>query len=71
VLMAVSGTGMTSAAMRIEIVSLVVYMVHVVLTVSSNASLELVWMAEAIYWLCMGVFGTIYLRSLKWAGKQL
>ncbi len=71
VLMAVSGTGMTSAAMRIEIVSLVVYMVHVVLTVSSNASLELVWMAETIYWLCMGVFGTIYLRSLKWAGKQL
>jgi Na+-driven multidrug efflux pump len=71
VLMAVSGTGMTAAAMRIEMASLVVYMAHVVFSVYTESSPEVVWMAETIYWICMGVFGTIYLRSMKWKGKQL
>lgn len=71
VLMAVSGTGMTAAAMRIEVVSLLVYMVYVVCSVFNGAALEVVWMAETVYWICMGVFGTLYLRSLKWKGKQL
>lgn len=71
VLMAVSGTGLTAAAMRIEIASLLVYMVHLVVSVSTGSSLQVVWMAETVYWICMGVFGTLYLRSLKWKGKQL
>lgn len=66
-LSAISGTGRTTAAMVIEIICLVVYIVYAVLfTLILPASLEVVWGAEAVYWLIMGLVSYMYLRSGKW-----
>ncbi|MFN8153171.1 MAG: MATE family efflux transporter [Bacteroidia bacterium] len=66
-LSAVSGTGQTRAAMNIEIVCLMAYILYAVyFTIVSPSSLEIVWCAEALYWLMMGLISWFYLRSGKW-----
>lgn len=66
-LSAVSSTGQTRAAMNIEIVCLMAYILYAVyFTIVSPSSLEIVWCAEALYWLMMGLISWFYLRSGKW-----
>ncbi len=66
-LMAVSGTGRTDAAMKIEVVSLVVYLAYIlVFTMVIPSSLEVVWASELIYWILMGLISYFYLVSGKW-----
>lgn len=71
-LMAVSGTGMTGAAMRIEILSLLVYLTYVLcFTFWFPQPLSVVWMAETVYWILMGLLSYSYLRSGKWWNKTI
>ncbi len=66
-LSAVSGTGNTKAAMGIEIISLFVYTIYIIaFTIIIPQSLEVVWLAELIYWLLMGAISYFYMISLKW-----
>lgn len=66
-LSAVSGTGRTTAAMLIEVVSLIVYVTYIlVFTIWSRGSLELVWASEIIYWVMMGIISYFYIVSGKW-----
>lgn len=63
----ISGTGATKAAMKIEIVSLIIYLTYVFLfTHIYPSSLEIVWFAEVFYWATLGLIGYAYLRSGKW-----
>lgn len=63
----ISGTGATKAAMKIEIVSLIIYLTYVFLfTHIYPSSLEIVWFAEVFYWVALGLLGYAYLRSGKW-----
>ena len=66
-LTAVSGTGSTTAAMVIELISLAVYVGYLMFfTVYFPQPVVVVWGAEVAYWLLLGVVSYIYLRSGKW-----
>jgi putative MATE family efflux protein len=63
----ISGSGATQAAMKIEIVSLIIYLTYVFFFTHINpSSLEIVWFAEVFYWISLGLIGYAYLRSGKW-----
>ncbi|MBP6512060.1 MAG: MATE family efflux transporter [Bacteroidia bacterium] len=67
----ISGTGATAAAMRIEIVSLLIYLSYVfTFTHLYPSKLEIVWLAEVFYWTALGLIGYAYLRSGKWIKKS-
>jgi putative efflux protein, MATE family len=64
---AVSGTGNTQMAMWIESVNILIYLLYVYTCIFwCNTSLEWVWFSEILYWLLMGIFSFIYLRSGHW-----
>lgn len=66
-LSAVSGTGHTLAAMLIEFVSLSLYVGYLILfTLFFPSTLEVVWFAEVLYWLALGLCCVLYLRSGHW-----
>jgi putative MATE family efflux protein len=67
----ISGTGATAAAMKIEIVSLLIYLTYVfTFTHLYPSTLEIVWFAEVFYWISLGLIGYAYLRSGKWIKKS-
>ena len=67
ILSGVSGTGSTAAAMRIEIISLLVYILYILaFTMVWPMPAEVVWGAEIIYWILLGLFSYRYLSSAKW-----
>ncbi len=71
-LSAVSGSGNTRAAMVIELLNIIIYMIYVYLcAVTWNASIEAVWFSEIVYWVLMGVFSFIYLSSRNWQPKRI
>lgn len=64
---AVSGTGNTRIALLMEAVNIAIYIVYVYVCVFIvDASLEWVWFSEILYWLLMGLFAWIYLRTGHW-----
>ena len=66
-LSSVSGTGSTAASMRIEVVSLVVYVLYIIaFTIVWPMSAEVVWGSEVCYWILLGVFSYRYLSSSRW-----
>lgn len=68
-LSAISGTGRTLAAMNIEIVCLLAYILYaVIFTLFLPAPLFVIWGAEVVYWALMGLLSFQYLRSGKWRG---
>jgi Na+-driven multidrug efflux pump len=63
----VSGTGNTKIAMLMEIGNIFIYVIYVYVCAQIiQASVEWVWVAEILYWLLMGVFSYIYLKSNHW-----
>jgi putative MATE family efflux protein len=64
---AVSGTGATTTALIIEIAAIFIYMTYIYIMVfPMHCSLEIAWLAEAIYWIFTGLVCFIYLRSGRW-----
>ena len=64
---AVSGTGATRMALYIEIASILLYLVYIyVFTFVIKSSVEVVWLAEVIYWLAAGAACYVYMRSGVW-----
>ncbi len=71
-LSAVSGTGKTKVAMVIELVNIFIYVLYAYLTaVVFRMQLEIVWGAEILYWLIMGLCAYYYLKSNKWRPKNI
>lgn len=71
-LSAISGTGQTTHAMIIEIISVSAYLIYVIVfTLFIPSSLEVVWASELLYWLMMLIIGYFYLVSRKWEHKKL
>jgi putative MATE family efflux protein len=65
---AVSGTGATRVALKIEIAAIVIYMVYNYLAAFVfNSSVEILWMSEIVYWLFTGIVSYKYLLSKKWS----
>ncbi len=66
-LSAISGTGDTKAAMFIELSNIVIYLIFVFACTSYfYTRIEVVWMAEVVYWAFMGLVSYYYLRSNRW-----
>ncbi|MBL0342451.1 MAG: MATE family efflux transporter [Bacteroidetes bacterium] len=71
-LSAVSGSGNTKSAMVIEFFNILVYMIYVYFcAIVINASIEVVWFSEIIYWVLMGVFSAMYLKFSKWKPVEI
>lgn len=63
----VSGTGDTRAAMLLELVNISLYLIYVfTCTYYFHTRVEIVWGAEVMYWLFMGIFSYFYLKSNRW-----
>lgn len=68
----VSGTGATREAMFLEITNITLYLIYVyVFSVYIRSSVEVVWLAEVLYWSMMGIFSFFYLMSNRWLGIKI
>jgi Na+-driven multidrug efflux pump len=68
----ISGAGNTRAAMVIEFFNIVIYLLYVYLcTFVFDASIEVVWFSEILYWSLMGLFSAAYLRTGKWKNIKI
>ena len=66
-----SGTGATWFGLRLQVISLVVYLIYIFSVVNvMHSGLFWVWMAEIIYWSVMILMVVFYLRSEKWHGVE-
>lgn len=64
---AVSGTGATHKALRIEIAAILIYLVYnFFFTFILESSIEVLWMSEGIYWLFIGTASYYFIRSHRW-----
>lgn len=69
---ALSGAGNTFAALYLELIVLVIYLVYTLLaTIVFQFSLQQVWCAEFIYNTGLGVVSLCYMRFAKWLQKQV
>ena len=68
----ISGTGNTKSALKIEIISLLFYVVYMwFIIVYLRSSVALAWTTEHVYWLLLTVIPLFYLRSGKWKERKI
>lgn len=68
----VSGTGKTRVALMIEISAIFLYLLYTFFSVNRFPhQLYIIWMAEGVYMLFMGVFAYIYMRSGRWKSGNI
>ncbi|HLZ87373.1 MAG TPA: MATE family efflux transporter, partial [Puia sp.] len=71
-LSAVTGTGNTRINLLIEVITIVVYSLYVWFTLEKwNMSIEVGWLSEWVYWLCIFSMSFAYIRSGRWKGKVI
>lgn len=64
---ALSGTGKTGTALRIEVVSIILYLLFAfILAVNFNAPASGVWFVEVLYFSVIGIFAFVFLKRGKW-----
>ena len=66
---AVSGTGNTSAALYLETAILIIYIVFIFSMTHLTTRVELVWFAELLYGVLLGIFCYLYMKLAKWDRK--
>ena len=68
---AVSGTGITSAALYLEAVILVVYVLFIVVMTNLTTEVAWVWTAEILYGVLLGILCSLYMKYAKWNQKRI
>ena len=69
---AVSGTGSTKTAFKLEMVALAAYMVYCTIIIGIlKLDVAICWSAEHIYGLVLFVCSWIYMRSGRWKNRQI
>ena len=69
---AVSGTGSTKTAFRLELVALVIYTLYCTVVVGIiKADIAVCWTAEHVYALGMLLLSYIYMRSGRWKNRSI
>ena len=64
---ALSGTGKTGTALRIEVISIILYLLFAfILAVQFNAPASGVWFVEVLYFTLIGIFAFIFLKRGRW-----
>jgi Na+-driven multidrug efflux pump len=70
--LAVSGTGSTKTAFRLELAALAVYMIYCTVIVGiMKADVAVCWTAEHVYSAVLLACGWYYMRSGRWKGRQI
>jgi Na+-driven multidrug efflux pump len=64
---AVSGTGNTRAALYMETIILVIYILFILAMTHLTTQVEWIWTAEIIYGVLLGTFSYLYIKSAKWS----
>ena len=64
---AVSGTGNTRAALYMETIILVIYILFILAMTQLTTQVEWIWTAEIIYGVLLGTFSYLYIKSAKWS----
>ena len=66
-----SGTGATWFGLRLQVISLAVYLTYIFTAVNLlHSGLFWVWVAEIVYWSVMILMVVFYLRSERWHGVE-
>ncbi len=68
---AVSGTANTSAALYLESAVLVVYVIFIWAATHLTTRVELVWTAEILYGVLIGVLCFLYMKYARWSNKTI
>lgn len=68
---AVSGTGNTSAALYLEMIILVIYVVFIWAMTHLTDKVQWVWTAEILYGVLLGAFCILYIKFAKWDKKKV
>lgn len=69
---AVSGTGSTKTAFRLELVALTIYVIYCTLVIAlMKADIAICWTAEHVYAASMMVLCYIYLKSGRWNNRKI
>lgn len=68
----VVGTGNTLVNLTIEVTCVCLYLIYCYKVIYvDHSQLYLCWCSEFVYWTCLLVTATLYLRSGKWKGKRI
>ncbi|HNQ12265.1 MAG TPA: MATE family efflux transporter [Bacteroidia bacterium] len=70
-ILSVSGTGATKMALLIEVICISIYLGYLFYCHTTKAGLKAMWYSEIIYWISIGLFSYMYLRSGKWSNKTI
>ena len=69
---AVSGTGSTKTAFKLEMIALAAYMVYCTVIIEIlKLDVAICWTAEHVYGLVLFICGWIYMRSGRWKNRQI
>ena len=68
---AVSGTANTSAALYLESVVLVVYVIFIWAATHLTTRVELVWTVEILYGVLIGLLCFLYMKYARWSNKTI
>ena len=68
---AVSGTGNTTAALFLEAIILIIYIVFIWMMTHLTTNVHWVWTAEILYGALLGMFCIIYMKFAKWDKKKI
>lgn len=68
---AVSGTGNTTAALYLETIVLVFYIFFIMAMTRLTTRVELVWTAEILYGLLLGILCSLYMKFASWHKKRI
>ena len=70
--MAVSGTGSTKTAFRLELIALTLYMIYCYVVIGRiKADIAVCWTAEHVYAGALFLCGWIYMRSGRWKNRRI
>jgi putative MATE family efflux protein len=69
---AVSGTGSTKTAFKLEMIALAAYMIYCTVIIEIlKLDVAICWSAEHIYGLALFICGWLYMRSGRWKNRQI
>jgi Na+-driven multidrug efflux pump len=68
----VTGSGNTRTALGIELITILIYLIIAwILGIYLQLEVEWVWLTEPAYFIFMGLFSLLYLRSGKWRDRKI
>ena len=70
--LAISGTGSTKTAFRLELAALVIYIIYCTIVIEiMKADIAICWTAEHVYAMAILIFSYIYMKSGRWRSRKI